>query len=138
MVGEIRAKFRLTNAIDAGLHDRGLLPAKKVRSCKVDALVDTGAVLPVIPRRIVKKLGIGIKRQRRIELADGRRKTVDITEPIEFTWDDRSTAEEAFVVGDDVLIGQTVLEKLDLLADCTNQQLVPNPKHPEGPVLSLK
>ena len=97
-----------------------------------------GAVRPVVPRRIVEQLGIGIARRGVAELADNRRETVDVTEPIEFTWQDRSTSEEAFVIGDDILIGQTILEKLDLLADCKNQRLVPNPKHPFGPVLSLK
>jgi hypothetical protein len=36
------------------------------------------------------------------------------------------------------LIGQTVLEKLDLLADCARQRLVPNPAHPDQPVTKVK
>jgi hypothetical protein len=43
----------------------------------------------------------------------------------------RDTIEEALVLGDEVLIGQTVLEKLDLQADCANRRLVPNPAHPD-------
>jgi hypothetical protein len=38
------------------------------------------------------------------------------------------------VLGDQVLIGQTVLEKLDLFVDCSGQRLVPNPAHPDHPV----
>jgi hypothetical protein len=30
-----------------------------------------------------------------------------------------------------------VLEKLDLLVDCKGQQVIPNPQHPDGPVLRL-
>ena len=137
-MGEIRTLFRLTNFIDVIDHRRGLLASDKIRSCDVEAMVDTGAVRPVVPRRILEQLGIGIARQGVAELADGRRETVEVTDPIEFTWQDRSTSEEAFVIGDDILIGQTVLEKLDLLADCKNRRLVTNPKHPDGPVLSLK
>lgn len=33
-----------------------------------------------------------------------------------------------------VLIGQVVLEKLDLLVDCKNLQLIPNPAHPDYPI----
>jgi len=50
----------------------------------------------------------------------------------------RDTSEEAMVLGDEVLIGQTVLEKLDLLVDCRNQRVVPNPAHPDQPVTRVK
>jgi predicted aspartyl protease len=49
----------------------------------------------------------------------------------------RETTEATLVTGDEVLIGQTVLETLDLLVDCKNQRLIPNPKHPEYPVLRI-
>ena len=50
----------------------------------------------------------------------------------------RDTTEEAFVLGDEVLIGQTVLEKLDLLADCANLRVIPNPAHPDQPVNKIR
>jgi hypothetical protein len=37
-----------------------------------------------------------------------------------------------------VLIGQTVLEKTDLLVDCLHGKLVPNPAHPDQPILKIK
>ena len=40
--------------------------------------------------------------------------------------------------GDEVLIGQTVLEKLDLHADCANGRLLPNPAHPDQPMTKVK
>ena len=40
--------------------------------------------------------------------------------------------------GDEVIIGQTVLEKLDLHVDCRGQPLYPNPAHPDQPVLKMK
>ncbi len=50
----------------------------------------------------------------------------------------RDTLEESLVPGDEVLIGQTILEKLDLRADCSNRRLVPNPAHPDQPVSKVK
>ena len=50
--------------------------------------------------------------------------------------EDREAAEEAMVLGDEILIGQTTLEAVDLLADCARQMLVPG--HPDGPVLKVK
>ncbi|WP_248277606.1 hypothetical protein [Brasilonema sp. UFV-L1] len=49
----------------------------------------------------------------------------------------RETTESALVAGDEVLIGQTVLESSDLLVDCNNQRLIPNPKNPEYPVFRI-
>jgi hypothetical protein len=40
-------------------------------------------------------------------------------------------------IGDEILIGQVVLELMDLLVDCKNQQLIPNPKNPDYPVAMI-
>ena len=48
------------------------------------------------------------------------------------------TTEETLVLGSEVLIGQTVLESLDLLVDCTNHRVVGNPAHPDQPVIKIK
>jgi hypothetical protein len=48
---------------------------------------------------------------------------------------ERAAAE--LLLGNEVLIGQTILEKLDLLADCKNRRLVPNPDHPNQPVTKI-
>ncbi len=42
------------------------------------------------------------------------------------------------MLGDEVLIGQTVLEKLDLFVDGQRQRLVPNPAHPDQPITKVK
>ena len=36
------------------------------------------------------------------------------------------------------LIGQIVLEALDLVADCTNRTVGPRPESPDSPLLKLK
>lgn len=64
--------------------------------------------------------------------------TVDVTGPIVFELLGRGTLEEALVLGDEVLIGQTVLEKLDLLPDCQGRRLIPNPAHRDQPVTKVK
>ena len=101
-------------------------------------MVDTGAVRSVIPAHVMQHLGIRERGKRVAEYADGRKDTVGITEPIIFDLMGRDTMEEALVLGDEVLIGQTVLEKLDLLADCANRRLIPNPAHPDQPVTKVK
>ncbi len=137
-MGEIRAKVKLTNAIDEALWRRGQLTDDEIRRCDVDAMVDTGAVRCVIPVQILQSLGAQPRGKRVAQFADGRNEAVDVTEPIIFEILGRDTMEEALVLGDEVLIGQTVLEKLDLMADCANQRLVPNPAHPDQPVTKVK
>jgi clan AA aspartic protease len=135
-MGEIRVKVRLTNAVDEALSHRGDLAAENVRACEADAMVDTGAVRSVVPATLVNQLGLEIRGTRTAQLADGSTQTVGVTGPLLFEMQDRETLEEALVLGDEVLIGQTVLEKLDLLADCVRQRLLP--AHAEGPISKVK
>jgi len=137
-MGEVRVKTKLTNAVDESLARSGQLALADVRTYEADALVDTGAVASVIPVHVVQRLGLQTRRQKVVEYADGRHDVVDVSGPVIFDINGRDTLEEAFIIGDEVLIGQTVLEKLDLLVDCTNHKVVPNPAHPDQPVLKVK
>jgi clan AA aspartic protease len=133
-MGEVRVKAKLTNAVDEGLVRRGMLEPAQVRTCETEALVDTGAVRTVLPARVAARLGLGVRGQQVAEYADGRKEVVSVTEPLVVQLEGRDTLEDALVLGDDVLIGQTVLEKLDLFVDCRARRLVPNPAHPDEPV----
>jgi hypothetical protein len=138
VMGEIRTKVRLTNAIDDERARAGEILPTAVRRYEADALVDMDAVRSVVPVHVREQLGIGIRGQRVAEYADGCKDTVDVTGPIVFELLGRDTLEEALVLGDEVLIGQTVLEKLDLLADCQGRRVIPNPAHPDQPVTKVK
>ena len=137
-MGEVRVKAKLTNAVDEGLLRRGMLEPAQVRTCETDALVDTGAVRTVLPPQVVTRLGLGIRGQRVAEYADGRKEVVSVTEPLVVELEGRDTLEDALVLGTEVLIGQTVLEKLDLFVDCQGRRLVPNPAHPDEEVTKVK
>lgn len=137
-MGEVRVKVKLTNPFDETLAAMGKIDASTVRSYEADALVDTGAVRCVVPSAVVDQLGVRRVGTRNAEYADGRVEEVSLTDGIRFNVMGRETLEEALVLGDEVLIGQTVLEKLDLWVDCMNQRLVPNPAHPDQPVTKVK
>ena len=137
-MGEVRATVVLTNIIDEERAEIGEIPFDDVRSYEADGLIDTGAVASALPVHVVDKLGLKARRRRVVEMADGSRQIVDVVAGLRFEILGRDTTDEAFVIGDEVLIGQTVLEKLDLLVDCARQRLVPNPEHPDQPVLKLK
>ena len=137
-MGEVRTATLITNAVDEDLNRQGQLATEKIRSYEADAMVDTGAVRSVIPPHVVERLGLSIRGKRVVEYADGRNDVVDVTGPVLFKILDRDTLEEALVLGDEVLIGQTVLEKLDLMVDCNSHRVVPNPAHPDQPVTKVK
>jgi clan AA aspartic protease len=135
-MGEVRVKVKLTNGGDQMLADAGSLARAQVRSCDVEAMVDTGAVRSVIPESVARLLGVPSARSKPVACADGRTESVPVAGPLVFDIGGRDTYDDAYVLGDEVLIGQTVLEKMDWLVDCTRQRLVPG--HPDGPVNKLK
>lgn len=136
-MGEVRVQLKLTNAIDEALVNRGLVNPTQLRVYETQALVDSGAVRTVLPTHIVQQLGLRIRSQQVAKYADGREEALGLTEPVIIELEGRETIEAALVTGDEVLIGQTVLETLDLLVDCRNQRLVPNPANPDHPVLRV-
>ncbi|NJL63659.1 MAG: clan AA aspartic protease [Methylacidiphilales bacterium] len=136
-MGEVRVKVKLINAVDETLVSRGLLNPNQLRVIETEALVDTGAVKMVLPMTIVQELGLRIRGQQTAQYADGREEEVGLTEALIIEIQGRETIEAALITGNEILIGQTVLETLDLLVDCKNQRLIPNPKHPNYPVFRI-
>lgn len=134
--GEVRTKVKLFNNADANAAAEGKLAAEKVRVIETDAMVDTGAVRSCIPASLLEQLGIRPYDRVTVELADGRKSDVGLADGVRFEIMERRSSDDALILGDEVLIGQTLLEKMDLLVDCTRQRLMP--AHPEGPVNKLK
>jgi clan AA aspartic protease len=137
-MGEVRVMVRLSNAADMALVRRNLMQPAEIRAVEADALVDTGAVTFVLPSLVVERLGLARPFKQVAEYADGRREEVDVTEPVFVELLGRHTVEEALVLGDEVIVGQTSLEKTDLYVDCRQKRLLPNPAHPDQPVLQVK
>ena len=136
-VGAVRVHVRLANGADEVLVRTGQLHPKDVRSFEGEALVDTGAVKSVIPAFVMQKLGLLAIEKTPVQYADGRVELVEMTGPLTIRIDDRRSNEDAYVLGDEILIGQTALESMDLHVDCLNQRLLPNPKNPDRPVLRV-
>ncbi|MDQ1637238.1 MAG: hypothetical protein QOF62_577 [Pyrinomonadaceae bacterium] len=137
-MGEVRVKVKLTNAGDEVLVRRGLLTADKIRSYESEALVDTGAVRSVLPMHVVQLLGLPIVGKARATYANDAKEDVDVSEVVGINLLGRRTTEEMLVLGSEVLIGQTVLESLDLHVDCMNQRVTGNPAHPDQPIIKIK
>ncbi len=135
-MGEGRVKVKLSNVADLALAAAGQLRPEQIRHVEVDAMVDAGAVRSCIPAPLLERLGIKPYDQVAVKLADDRKSQVSIADGVRFEIMQRCSSDDALVLGDEVLIGQTLFGKMDLLVDCTRQRLVP--AHLEGPVNNLK
>lgn len=100
----------------------------------VRAVADTGAMLSSMPEALANELSLEPSRHARARLANGSVQRVGIVEGVRFEIEGRQTSDEALVMGDQILIGQTVLEKMHLLVDCAGRRLVSDPGQPEYPV----
>lgn len=137
-MGEVRVQAKLTNVVDEGMVRRGLLPPDQVRTYTAEAVVDTGAVRSVLPVHVAQQLGLATIRKTRATYANGSQEEVELTEAVTFEINGRRAVVETLLLGDEVLIGQTVLEEMDLLVDCTNQRVIGNPAHPDQPVFKIR
>ncbi len=102
--------------------------------------MDSGAVLSILPRDIVEYLGVPLLGTVIVTLADERKGEMPKAEGILIRVDGRSTTLPCLVgpPNSEPLLGQVVLEVLDLLVDCAGQRLAPNPASPIYPSLKLK
>ncbi len=133
-MGEIRTEVKLENAEDRALVRRGHGTEAEVRRTTVDGIVDTGAVTLMLPQNVVERLGLERQGTAFVTYADER----PLAGPVSVGIGSRTMVTEC-IVGpplSEPLIGQVVLERLDLIADCANQTVTP--RHPDYPLFKLK
>ena len=102
--------------------------------------MDTGAVMLMLPENVVGRLGLERQREVVVTYADERKETRPVAGPLTIRIGNRFMNADC-IVGpplSEPLIGQIVLEALDLVADCTNRTLSPRPESLDNPLLKLK
>ena len=116
---------------------RGMLAPEHVRTYETTALVDTGTTHTVVPAHVAERLGLAAIDEILVQFADGRPEAVVMSDGVFVEIQGRRALEAALVSGDDVLVGQIVLEAMDWSVDCRDQRLIQNPRHPNGPLIRL-
>ena len=126
-MGKVVEKVKLTSLFD---------PSK---SMEVEAVVDTGATMVVLPRDIVDKLGLRKVREVKVKYANGKVETKPIYGVVTIEIMGRSANLDVLVEneGSQPLIGQVLLELLDLVVDTKSRKLIPNPESPEMPMIEI-
>jgi len=139
-MGEVRASVIVANASDRLLSTRGAIDAREVRQFEADLLVDTGAVLTLLPQDMVETLGLESAGKAVVSLANDQRIELDRVGPLSVTVAGRTATTDCLMgpPGCEALLGQVVLESLDLIVDPLRRQVTVRPESPFLPTLKLK
>jgi len=129
-LGKVMVAARIENLNDLTKAEEGVLSQDQVRAIEVtDALIDTGAAMLSLPKRLVAQLGLRRIRTRTAKTTAGI-VSFDIYGPVRLTVQGRDCTIEAAEVPDDcpALIGQIPLELLDFVVDPVVPRLASHPE----------
>ena len=137
-MGTIVVDVGLENAGDRVAYEQGAHKESDIRQTEVKGVVDTGAVALALPQNISERLGLVTRRTAVVIYADDRKDERPVVGPVTVRIVGREMNTDAIVVPpfSDVLIGETVLAFLDLIADCRHRTLAP--RMPDYPSLDMK
>jgi clan AA aspartic protease len=126
-MGKVIEKVRITNLFE---------PAQFV---EVEAVIDTGATMLVLPQNVIQRLGLRKMREVTVRYANTKTEIKSLYGVV--TVEIRGRAGEFNVLeeaeGCQPLVGQIVLEQLDLVVDPTTKAVMPNPRSPEMPMVEI-
>ena len=136
-MGEIVVEIELENMKDRELAEDGELPEADIRRVAIPAVADTGAIMLALPEDAVSQLGARPAGSITATYADGRQGELLLAGPLIVRIGDRWMSTECVVLprGTVALIGQVVMERLDLVADCVARTLHPRPESPDRPLM---
>lgn len=130
-MGKVTVPVKIESISDLYEVDKGQRKPAAVRCIEVpDALVDTGATMLSIPRRMIAELGLKRFRTRHASTTAGVSE-FGVYGTVQLTVQGRDCRVDVAEVPDDcpVLIGQVPLELLDFVVDPVGQRLIGNPEH---------
>jgi gag-polyprotein putative aspartyl protease len=110
---EVQVQLRLENAGDGILAEAGHLDASAVRGASVEALVDTRAVMALLPQDLVERLGLPTNGSIIVTLANEQRVELPRARHLSLAIGDREMDTDCLVGSPqcEPLVGQLVLER---------------------------
>ena len=136
-MGKVVTKAWLRNNQDLTRLADGRIAVEQVRQQEQELIVDTGARAVGLPLSIIEQLGLPATRKVTVTLSDGSRQERQLYGEWRVQVGDRDDVFSCVAKpeGAPLLLGQLVLEALDLVVDCGQQRLIPNPEAPDGMML---
>ena len=126
-MGKVIEKIKLTNLFE---------PKKSV---EVDAVIDTGATMLVLLQDVIEELGLRKIGERRVRYANNQIQIKSIYRGVILELKGRDGIFDVLgeVEGSEPLVGQIVLEALDLIVDPITKTVIPNPRSPDMPMTEI-
>lgn len=131
-MGKTTVPVRLWNFLDNARIRKG-----EITPLELEAQIDNGSVRVVLPKSIAEHLKLEIRGSVNVRYADMRKAKRDVAFGLMVEIMGRETVTTAIIEPRRTvpLIGQIVLEDLDLWIDSKNGKLIPNPESPDVPLL---
>jgi clan AA aspartic protease len=131
-MGHVYANITLENVLDATLAKHGNIPPENARRMEVRAMVDSGAMTLTINENIARQLGLEVRKQQEVVLADGSFRRCDYAGPVFIHFENRIACCLALILpgADEVLLGVIPLEEMDVIIDPIDQKLKVHPDRP--------
>jgi predicted aspartyl protease len=126
-MGKVIEKIKLTNVFDVS------------KSVEIEAIIDSGATMLALPQDVVDRLTLRKHRETKVRYANNQYEDKSIYGIVEVELAGRIGNFDVLAesTGATPLVGQVVLEILDLLIDPKGRKLIPNPLSPEMPMMEL-
>jgi len=136
-MGQVHVQVILTNYREEVLARLGQCSADRVHRYETEALIDTGTYHSVLPPAVAERLGLLRLGRTVAQMANGQTEEIDTSEVFTVEIMGRRMHEDAMIMGTHVLLGVTVLEKLDLVVDALRGRLMPNAGTIDQPVFRV-
>ena len=109
------------------------------KSVEVDAIIDTGATMLVLPQDVIEELGLRKIGERRVRYANNQIQIKSVYRGVILELKGRDGIFDVLgeVEGSEPLVGQIVLEALDLIVDPITKTVIPNPRSPDMPMTEI-
>jgi len=106
---------------------------------EVEAAIDTGATMLVLPRNVIEELGLRKIGERRVRYANDQIQIKSVYRGVilELKWRDGIFDVLGEVESSELLVGQIVLEALDLIVDPITKTVISNPRSPDMPMTEI-
>ena len=126
-MGKVIEKVKVTNF---------KVPSKSI---EIEAVIDTGATMSVLPMDLIQKLGLEKIDEVNVRYADISVKRKEVYGWVILEIAGRKAVFDVLVEneGAQPLIGQIVLERLDLVIEPSTRKVIPNPRSPEMPMIEI-
>ena len=84
-MGEVKTRVLLRNYVSVGASKRGYMSEKDIESSELEMIVDTGAVMILLPQDEVEKLGLEPSKKVVVTYADERKEERWVAKGVEVT-----------------------------------------------------